>query len=547
MQELLLFIIAFIWLVGVWLRIYKQARYFQIEEYQSSRYLRWWLNKRQHLLPQRPLMSAIIGSMLVLTISEAPDSILPAIIAAIVSLFAIRPLDEGEIKKTFRRTQRATRLLGAAFAIAAIDLAIYSFLLSLLAIESVPLQIIALIGAGLLLYLTVPIILATANVLISPLESLLRGRFIASAKSIIADIQPTVIGITGSYGKTTTKTFVTDILNGRYKVYATPKSYNTMMGVCLAINNDLKDNYSIDYFVAEMGAYVEGEIRRICQLSPPNIGVVVEIGPQHLERFGNIESIVAAKYELIKALPPDGVGIFNWDNPYVREMYERGYPETRIAVSIGKEPAPPYPQGPRFVASEITESLDGLSFVVTDRQTAAIEQFSVNVLGQHNVTNILLATAIAVHEGMPLKDVSFQARTLKAAESRLARTVTSEGITIINDAYSANPVGIIGALKVLALHDKGKRLLITPGMVELGDRQDVENHKLGKLAAKYASDVILVGSQQTAPVKAGLMEAEFPAERLTVVEELQEAVEWYRDNLRAGDTILFLNDLPDTY
>ena len=200
MQELLLFIIAFIWLVGVWLRIYKQARYFQIEEYQSSRYLRWWLNKRQHLLPQRPLMSAIIGSMLVLTISEAPDSILPAIIAAIVSLFAIRPLDEGEIKKTFRRTQRATRLLGAAFAIAAIDLAIYSFLLSLLAIESVPLQIIALIGAGLLLYLTVPIILATANVLISPLESLLRGRFIASAKSIIADIQPTVIGITGSYG-----------------------------------------------------------------------------------------------------------------------------------------------------------------------------------------------------------------------------------------------------------------------------------------------------------------------------------------------------------
>jgi UDP-N-acetylmuramoyl-tripeptide--D-alanyl-D-alanine ligase len=320
-----------------------------------------------------------------------------------------------------------------------------------------------------------------------------------------------------------------------------------MMGVCIAINKDLANNFAIDYFIVEMGAYIRGEIERICGLTPPDISVVVEVGPQHLERFGTLENIAAAKYEIIKALKPDGVGVFNWDNPYVRAMYARGYPNTRLAVSRTLDPHADLPDKPRFIASQISESLDGLRFTVTDTQSGASEPFTTRVIGEHNVTNILLATAVAVHEGMSLADVAYRVRALTPSESRLVRQTTAQGITIINDAYSANPAGVVSALKVLGMHDTGRRLLVTPGMIELAEMHAPENHKLGVTAAAYATDVILVGEEQTRPIHAGLTEAGFPPERLQVVDTLSQAVAWYQQHLKAGDTVLFLNDLPDTY
>ena len=138
---------------------------------------------------------------------------------------------------------------------------------------------------------------------------------------------------------------------------------------------------------------------------------------------------------------------------------------------------------------------------------------------------------------MSLREIALRVRTLQPAESRLTRQVTAQGITIINDAYSANPVGVVGALRMLSLHQSGRRLLITPGMVELGDLMEHENRKLGEAAAQHATDVILVGEQQTAPIKAGLLAAGFPADRLQVVETLAESVAWYQQNLHSGDTV----------
>jgi UDP-N-acetylmuramoyl-tripeptide--D-alanyl-D-alanine ligase len=140
-----------------------------------------------------------------------------------------------------------------------------------------------------------------------------------------------------------------------------------------------------------------------------------------------------------------------------------------------------------------------------------------------------------------------RARTLQPAESRLVRQSTAAGINIINDSYSTNPVGSISALKVLSMYQSGRRLLITPGMIELGELHEQENEKLGIAAAAYASDIILVGRKQTEPIQRGVLQAGFPAERLLVVDTLGEAVQWYQSNLKAGDTVLFLNDLPDTY
>src|SRR5690606_19766860 len=159
-----------------------------------------------------------------------------------------------------------------------------------------------------------PLILPLANVVMYPVEAGFRWMFRRRAANTLRRANPTVIGITDSYGKTSTKEYLAHILNGRYRAYATPKSYNTLMGVCIAINSDLAQDDAYDYFIVEMGAYVPGEIKSICDLVRPQISIVTAVGPQHLERFGSLENTARAKYEIIEALPADGVAVFNWDD-----------------------------------------------------------------------------------------------------------------------------------------------------------------------------------------------------------------------------------------
>jgi UDP-N-acetylmuramoyl-tripeptide--D-alanyl-D-alanine ligase len=546
--DILLIIVALLWLGGTCWRIYRQARYYQIEEYMSLRYLRWLASSRARLLPTRPTGAFLGAALFSLLMTEAQDGIFPALIGIVAAIIAAIPPAEGEVKKAFRPTPRAQRLLATAVILAALLFMSGLALIWNIQPSGAPeIRFVLVALLGWVAHMLAPLVLVLANLLMMPVEGTLRGRFVRRAERVLAEINPVVVGITGSYGKTSTKTYLSHILNGRYKAYPTPKSYNTMMGVCIAINNDLANDYSVDYFICEMGAYIPGEIARICDLTHPTISIVIEVGPQHLERFGTLENIAIAKYEIIKALPPDGVGIFNWDNPYVREMYERDYPATHIAVSRELQPNNVPPKGPRFIAHDIEESLEALRFTVTDVQTGETARFSTPLLGLHNVTNLLLATAVAVHEGMKLPEVARRALTLQPAESRLARQTTPQGITILNDAYSANPVGIVHALRVLSMHTGGRRLLITPGMVELGPLEAQENRKLGEIAAQHATDIILIGSKRTAPIHEGLMNAQFPAERIQVVETLKEATQWYERNFSAGDVVLFLNDLPDTY
>jgi UDP-N-acetylmuramoyl-tripeptide--D-alanyl-D-alanine ligase len=539
-------LVALVWLAGTIYRIYQQARYFQIEEYKNSRYLRWIGVERQRWLPARSAAAVFVGLALTMLMSEAPGDLLPALLGAGVAAAAGWPARQREVKKAFRATPRAKRLLVTGCVFAALFSTIILLVLGRLP-DIAPLPFVYIMLAGFAQFLLAPLLLVAANLAMLPVEAFFRRRFVQRARRVLNEVQPTVIGITGSYGKTSTKSYLAHILNGRYRAYATPKSYNTLMGVTLAINNDLADNRSIDYFIAEMGAYIPGEIQEICDLTHPRISIVTEVGPQHLERFGTLENIAIAKYEIIKALPPDGLGVFNWDNPHVRAMYQRGYPAHRIAISREADPSSAVPDGPRFVASEIHETLNGTRFTVTDTHAGQAEGFESPLLGLHNVTNILLATAVAVHEGMPLRDVAWRVRDLQPAEARLVRQTTPEGITVINDAYSANPAGAAQALRVLGMHTSGRRLLITPGMIELGPLMESENRRLGEIAAQHATDVILVGKKQAEPIQEGLLAAGFARDKLRVVDTLADSIAWYKTNLKPGDTVLFLNDLPDTY
>lgn len=544
MPELSLILIALVWFAATASRIYRLARFYQIDEYKSNRFARWWLAKRDRIFPGRSLIVVAVAAILAFFFSEG-GAFLPTLIWAAAVVFAAYVPPDREIKKPFVATPRAKRILAAAWVIALVVLGLTVFFVSSAVSSSrFSLSLSALLGY--VAFLLAPLWLMLGNIAMTPVEAAYRRAYIRSARAIMRRINPTVIGITGSYGKTTTKVFIADLLNARYRAYATPKSYNTMMGITRAINADLADNYAVDYFIVEMGAYFPGEIKRIAGLTPPHIGIEIEVGPQHLERFKTLERTAAAKYEVIESLAPDGVGIFNWDNPYVRAMCERGYPATRIAVSRTVDPAAA-PPDVRFVATGESETLDGLAFTVHDTRTGQSEPFAVPLYGLHNTTNLLLAIAVCVHEGMTLRELAQRARTLKPAESRLVKQTTAQGITILNDAYSANPVGALSALHTLALHTTGRRVLITPGMIELGELHAAENRKLGIAAAASATDILLVGRDQTAPIAEGVRSTAFDPSRLHVFDTLTEAVMWTQSNLAPGDTVLYLNDLPDTY
>ncbi len=540
--------LALVWLFGAWIRIYRQARFFQIEEYMSRRYMAWVWRNRPHLLPMRPLAAWMIALVLIALLAETQTSTLLYIIAFSAALIAALPPTETEIKKPLVLTGRLKRILAASFLLSSLVPAVAFFAIHMfLAWDSPGSDILLISSCGIALFLLTPLWLTLGSQLLQPYEAYQRRRYLRQARDILEQINPKIIGITGSYGKTTTKVFLREILNVRFRSYATPKSYNTLMGISLAINRDLAQDFSCEYFISEMGAYVPGEIARICQLTPPDIAIVTEIGPQHLERFGSLENVKRAKYEIVTNLAPDGVAIFNWDNAYIREMIAEGYPNTRLTVSRTLDHESAGEQGVSWIAGNILESLSGLGFDVTHVASGESAHISTGIVGEHNVTNLLLCIALAYHEGIPLRDIARRISSLQPAESRLVRQTTANGITIINDAYSANPQGVVSALKVLGMHRKGKRLLITPGMIELGAMQDEENSKLGTMATQHATDIILVGHQQTKAIHEAIQSASFDMSRVQVFETLAEAVSWYQQHLAANDTVLFLNDLPDTY
>lgn len=492
-MDLVVILIGVIGIVAACWRAYKLARFFQLEGYNYQRFGRWWVRN----LP--------------LTLVLFP---------------------QGEVKQVFTPTQRAVRIVVTSYMLLGlfIGLGLVGGLVTAL--------IFAVLG-----YLLAPLALPLANLLMYPVEATLRQGFLRKAKSALKAANPTIIAITGSYGKTTTKEYTAHLLSARYRVLKTPKSYNTLMGVCKVINEILPKDRSYDYFIVEMGAYLTGEIAAICRLCEPQISMVTAVGPMHLERFGSIDNTARAKYEIIEALPKNGTGVFNLDDPRVRAMEERGYPDTRYGVT--RENAP----NARLSASNIQMTAEGMAFDVYDAKTGETAHIQAPVYGDHNVSNILMALSVALHCGLSLQEAALRCATLEPAEHRLVRRVLPGGIVTIDDAYSANPIGTRQALRVLSLHkqDNNKLIVITSGMIELGPIQDEENRKLGQAIAGTATDVVLINPKLTAPILQGLQDQNFPTAHIHSVESTSEAIQWMQANARGGDAVLIMSDLPDTY
>ena len=385
------------------------------------------------------------------------------------------------------------------------------------------------------LYLTA-VLVPLSNIINKPIENSINKWYINDAKRILGEC-PSLhkVGITGSYGKTSMKFYLDELLNSKYNTLKTPESFNTPMGVTITIRNYLKPTH--EYFICEMGARRVHEIKELCDIAEPHDGIITSVGPQHLETFGSIENVLNTKFELADCVKAKGGKIYlNGDNELIRKKA----PEYEGAILYGLQ------EGNDYRATDITVSSRGTEFTVNapDGETKRV---STKLLGEHNVQNVLGAIAYAHGTGIPLEKLTLPVKRIQAVPHRLQLLDHGNGVTFIDDAYNSNPSGCRAALAVLELFD-ACRILVTPGMVELGAKQEELNFEFGQEAAKSCDYIVLVGKEQTAPIYNGIKDAGYDMNNVYVADGLNDALA----NVHAYQTdkkkvVLLENDLPDNY
>ncbi len=374
-----------------------------------------------------------------------------------------------------------------------------------------------------------------ANVCNYPIEWIIKKYYIEDAKRIIKSMPNlTIIGVTGSYGKTSVKFYLQTLLQEKYSVLVTPESYNTPMGVVKTIREFLKPTHQI--FICEMGARHVGDIKEICDIVHPMHGVITSIGPQHLETFFSIDNIKKTKFELADALPYEGMLFLNGDNDYIQNASEEYF--NKVFYFSERN-------GEGYSAQNITVSQMGTEFDVLS-PLGEQEHFKMRLIGSHNVINVVGAIAVANQMGIELNRLKAPVRRIQAVEHRMQLREHGD-ITIIDDAYNSNPVGSKAAVETLSLFD-GVRILVTPGMVELGKQEDEYNYKFGTYAAECCDYIMLVGERHVQPIYEGIMSKGFPKEKCFVFHKFDEAMRYvYGIKEERHKFVLLENDLPDNY
>lgn len=385
-------------------------------------------------------------------------------------------------------------------------------------------------------FVATPRLLIAADGLMGPVQTLINRRFEASARRKLADIDPLVIGVTGSFGKTSTKAAVQSLVGAAGEVLATPASYNTPLGVIRTINEQLEPSHKL--FVVEMGARRVGDVRELCDLVDPDIAVLTSIGAAHVETFGSIEEIERAKYEVVEALSQTGTAVMNVDDPRVRELANK---TTRVrVVRYGLDPA----GEPEVTTTGVETTQQGTNLTIVHGSDTL--RVGVRLLGPHALGHVLAAVAVSVTVGRNLADLRELIEGLEPVDHRLQIIHGDGGITVIDDAYNSNPEGAAAALEVLASMPARKRVVVTPGIIELGPLQKAANEELGERAARAADALIVVAPENREALLAGARRARTAAQ-VTAVDSLARAQTELASLLGPGDVVLFENDLPDHY
>lgn len=509
---------------------------FQLNGYKNGEHIHWLKKNvsRQYLL----ILIGILG-----VLSMCLPSIVTLFLQAACALICMKYylyLKKTNTKKKLVYTARVKRLI----------LTDSILVILLLVLTGVFLGVSRIAGAFAILTTLQIIALVIVNWINRPVEGMINQHYINDAKKKLRSVPDlTVIGVTGSYGKTSVKYYLDTLLKEHFEVLITPESYNTPMGVVKTIRSSLKPSHQI--FICEMGARHVGDIKEICDIVHPEHGIITSVGPQHLETFFNMDNIVNTKFELADALPEVGLLFLNGDNEYIRN--HSGKYKNKIFYTTGewakaRELESQIEEGEvsqYYQTGDVKLSRTGTEFTVT-APDGEKETFQMRLLGEHNVINVAGAVAVANTLGIPLKQLKVPVRRIQPVAHRM-QLLERGNYTIIDDAFNSNPVGSRAAVETLKQFE-GVRILITPGMVELGEKEEEYNYKFGIYAADCCDYILLVGEKHTAPIHKGVLESGFSQERCRVFEKLEDALSFaYSIKAEGHKFILLENDLPDNY
>ena len=530
-----------------WLVLRYNMHMFQLNTYMNNEQ-REWLRRNSHL--QWILNFAVVLGIIRLAgrafisvpwLGLAGDILIW--FTFIVIILVYRLMVEMNSKKPLKFTPRVKRMVASDIVLCVLLLVIPVAVIAAMglldteAVKTFPLGAFLLLLTGLQ-----KVMIMVANKVNRPIEKGVNNHYINDAKRILKENPDlTIIGVTGSYGKTSVKFYLETLLRQRYRVLVTPESYNTPMGIVITIRKFLKPTHEI--FVCEMGARYVGEIKEDCDLVHPHHGLITSIGPQHLDTFESMENIQKTKFELADAVPDGGILFLNGDNEYIAEELER----RKGSRPLYDNPVMYHSQkiGSGYYASDIVITNHGTDFTV-NAPDGESERFSMKLVGMHNVINVMGAIAVAHEFDIPLSELRIPVRRIQSVPHRMEMKNHGD-VTIIDDAFNSNPIGSKAAVETLAIMD-GMRILITPGMVELGEDEAEYNRKFGTYAADCCDRIFLVGRKHTEPIKEGILSKGFPEKHLEVFDKVEDAISRaYAVKTDKHKYILLENDLPDNY
>jgi UDP-N-acetylmuramoyl-tripeptide--D-alanyl-D-alanine ligase len=498
----------------------------QQNSYRNERYMRWFNQSNESTSVGR-LMCLIALFIMLVANRFFVELTYPAVI--VIMIWQAVSLATKKYKKPLVRTKRVNRIFWVMVALTAVIVACGWALGSMA------------VGATLLVALAVisPLVLLAANDILKPVEKRINQKFYDDAASILASMPNLkVVGITGSYGKTSTKHYLHRILSEHFSTTMTPGSFNTTLGVIRTVREYLKPYDEL--FIVEMGAKQPGDIKEITDLVHPSAAIITAVGEQHLETFKSIENVQKTKFELVDALPSDGFAVLNNDFEYVANRKVDNVKAMRYAVSN--------PKGADYHAEDIKYSSRGTTFKVVGPGLSEPLELHTALVGECNVSNLLGAVIVALKLGVPAEKIKYAVSQIEQVEHRLSVRRIPGGLTIIDDAFNSNPSGSKMAVEVLGMmKDEGKRIIITPGMIELGARQVEANTQFGRYIAANADVAIVVGQYNRDAIMAGIKDGKMDEANVYAVDSFKDAQITLHSIARAGDIVLYENDLPDTF
>lgn len=513
------------------LELSRDLMMYQQNSYRPERYRRW-LSESGDTTSLWRLLALVIFFIAISTLSH------PYASAALTGMFGLTMawnLAVRKYKKPLAWTARARRIYATAVILTA-GIAVASVFL-FADTDSASSILFTLSIAMLGCFCGSHLIIVASGYLLMPIEKAINRRYYNDAARRLAAMPDlTIVGITGSYGKTSTKHYLHRILSEQFDTLMTPGSYNTTLGVIRTVREMLKPYNEV--FIVEMGAKQPGDIKEICDLVHPSVGIVTAVGPQHLESFKTIDRVQSTKFELVDALPSDGLAVVNNDFEKIADRKVGNTECLRYAVSS---------KNADYRAVDVTYSSTGTTFRVVGPDGYSLA-LSTRLMGEVNVSDLLAAVIVAHRLGVSDANIASAVASIDPVEHRLSVKKTPGGITILDDAFNSNPVGSRMALEVLGSMGPGKRIVITPGMIELGDRQYELNKEFGRNVALHSDIAIIVGQYNREAIIDGIEEeGSLAKDAVHTVDTFADAQKLLTSLVVKDDVVLYENDLPDTF